>query len=91
MKLKFTRSMIRSAMRGELDAVEMHRDPVFGLNSPTVCPGVPSDLLIPRRVWADQAEYERTVNHLADLFVKNFAQFESAATPAMLEGSPARV
>ena len=91
MKLKFTRSMIRSAMRGELDAVEMHRDPVFGLNSPTVCPGIPSDLLIPRRAWADQAEYERTVNHLADLFVKNFAQFESAATPAMLEGSPARV
>lgn len=91
MRLKYTRSMIRSAMRGDLDVVEYYRDPVFGLNSPTACPGVPSDLLIPKHAWSDGVAYEAAANQLADLFVANFSKFQSAATPAMMDGSPARV
>jgi phosphoenolpyruvate carboxykinase (ATP) len=90
MKLKYTRAMIASAMNGELDHVIYKKDDVFGLNSPTECPGVPSDLLIPSKTWTDQEEYVEAAGKLADLFCKNFAKFESAATPAMLEGSPVK-
>ena len=90
MKLKYTRAMIAAAMNGELDHVIYKKDDVFGLNSPTECPGVPSDLLIPSKTWTDQEEYVEAAGKLADLFCKNFAKFESAATPAMLEGSPVK-
>ncbi len=91
MKLSYTRSMIRSAMQGDLDEVKMHCDPVFGLNSPTTCPGVPSEVLIPKKTWKDVIEYQKTANKLADLFVKNFDQFEAAATPEMMMASPEKV
>lgn len=88
MKLSYTRSMIRAAMNGELDGVEMHKDPVFGLISPTQCSGVPSEVLIPARVWKDQAAYQQSVVKLANLFATNFGQFEHAANAAILEAAP---
>lgn len=89
MKLSHTRAMIRAAMNGGLDQVEMYKDPVFGLMSPTTCAGVPSEVLIPAHVWQDQQGYSEAVAKLADLFTENFKQFEHAANTAMLEAAPA--
>lgn len=91
MKLAHTRSMIQAAMNGSLDHGPSYKDPVFGLNSPMECPGVPNELMLPKLAWQDDMAYEAAANKLADLFVSNFEQFEHAATPAMMEGSPARV
>lgn len=88
MKLKHTRTMIRAAMNGDLDGAPMHKDPVFGLHSPTACPGVPDEVLIPAKVWEDASAYQAAVVKLAQLFNSNFAQFEHAANPAMLEAAP---
>src|SRR5690606_16245175 len=41
MKLSYTRAMVRAALAGELDEVEMMQDPIFGLSIPRSCPGVP--------------------------------------------------
>ncbi len=89
MKLSHTRAMIRAAMNGDFDQVEMYKDPVFGLMSPTTCAGVPSEVLIPAHVWQDQQGYNEAVAKLADLFTENFKQFEHAANAAMLEAAPA--
>jgi phosphoenolpyruvate carboxykinase (ATP) len=52
-------------------------DPIFGILVPTVCPGVPSKLLRPRDTWADPAEYDRQARMLAELFRRNFKEYEA--------------
>ena len=41
MKIAYTRAMIRAALSGALDEVAYERDPVFNVEVPTACPGVP--------------------------------------------------
>ena len=41
-------------------------DPVFGLEVPTSCPNVPSDVLSPRDTWPDGAAYDAQAEKLAD-------------------------
>ncbi|HET8853260.1 MAG TPA: phosphoenolpyruvate carboxykinase (ATP), partial [Ktedonobacteraceae bacterium] len=73
--INYTRAMVRAAISGVLDNVEMVTDPIFGLRSPTYCPDVPSSLLIPRNTWADKEAYDRQSAELAARFKKNFQQF----------------
>ncbi len=73
--INYTRAMVRAAISGALDNVEVVTDPIFGLHSPTSCPGVPAELLIPRNTWADKEAYDRMAADLAVRFKKNFTQF----------------
>jgi len=73
--INYTRAMVRAAISGALDEVEMFIDPVFGLISPTTCPDVPSEVLIPRNTWVDKEAYDRQASDLAARFKKNFTQF----------------
>ena len=43
MKIAYTRAMIRAALSGQLDNVSYQRHPVFNIDVPTTCPGVPGD------------------------------------------------
>lgn len=74
MKLAFTRAMVTAALHGELEKVEYSIDPVFGVQVPTTCPGVPSEVLQPRDTWADKAAYDQQANELAKLFQANFTK-----------------
>ena len=67
--------MVRAAISGALENVEMVTDHIFGLRSPTSCPDVPSELLIPRNTWADKEAYDLQATDLAARFKKNFTQF----------------
>ena len=69
-----TRRLLSAALSGELDTVQMRRDPVFGLSVPVAVPGVPADLLDPRSTWSDPAAYDSTARHLLALFEENFAK-----------------
>ena len=62
--------------------------PVFGLQMPTHCPGVPAEILNPRNTWKDKEAYDTTANKLADLFVKNFEQYASAANEDIIAAAP---
>ncbi|EMR04017.1 phosphoenolpyruvate carboxykinase (ATP) [Cesiribacter andamanensis] len=86
--LQYTRSMISAALRGELDAVAYQTLPVFKLQYPLSCPGVPAELLNPRLRWQDPELYDLTLDKLATLFIKNFGKFEEFASADILMGAP---
>ena len=73
--INYTRAMVRAAISGSLKSVEKVEDPIFGLRSPTSCPDVPSEILIPRNTWKDKEAYDLQAADLAARFKKNFQQF----------------
>ncbi len=78
MSLSHTRAIIDAIHNGSLESVPRKTDPVFGLEVPEACPGVPSELLMPRNAWPDQAAYDQAAAKLASLFQQNFQQFAHA-------------
>jgi phosphoenolpyruvate carboxykinase (ATP) len=76
LSIKYTRAIIDGIHSGELTKSAKTVDPIFGLSIPSSCPGVPAEILNPRNLWSDKAEYDKTAKHLAELFKKNFAKFE---------------
>ena len=91
MKLSHTRSMITAAMNGLLNDVEYHQHPVFGLDMPTSCDGVPTSLLDPKSTWNNANDYDKAAHELAKKFANNFKQFESQASEEILLAAPRAV
>jgi len=73
--IKHTRALLNSALDGKLAKVKFTKDPVFGFEIPTECPGVPAEILNPRAAWADKALYDAKYKELAELFAANFRKF----------------
>ncbi|TNE55661.1 MAG: phosphoenolpyruvate carboxykinase (ATP) [Bacteroidetes bacterium] len=88
MKLSYTRAMITAALTGKLDNVEYQKLPVFDLEMPASCEGVPSEILNPRETWADKTAYDEAANNLASQFVKNFEQFAAETSEEILSAAP---
>lgn len=88
MKLGYTRAMITAALNGQLDNVQFDTHPVFGLQMPTTCPEVPTEILNPRNTWSDKNLYDTKANDLANKFVKNFEQYADGASEEILAAAP---
>ncbi|MGH2748578.1 MAG: phosphoenolpyruvate carboxykinase (ATP) [Actinomycetota bacterium] len=88
MDLAHTRAMVDAAASGALDGVETKRHPIFNLDVPVSCPGVPSEVLEPRATWADKEGYEEKARELARMFVKNFERFTDAVSPEVIAAGP---
>jgi phosphoenolpyruvate carboxykinase (ATP) len=88
MKIAFTRAMIRAVLAGALDSVAYDKDPVFNLDIPTSCPGVPPDVLQPRGTWSNAAGYDAQAAKLARMFVDNFKTFEHGVTADVVAAGP---
>jgi phosphoenolpyruvate carboxykinase (ATP) len=86
--LKNTRAIIDAIHEGALAQAKTERDPVFGFDVVAECPGVPSEILIPRNAWADKAAYDATAKKLAGLFNKNFESYAAGASPEVLAAAP---
>jgi phosphoenolpyruvate carboxykinase (ATP) len=89
MKLKLTRAIINAIHSGELSRAETARDPVFGFDVPIICPGVPSEILIPRNTWSDKASFDATARKLAGLFQSNFEKYADGASAVVRAAGPA--
>ena len=89
MKLKLTRAIITAIHSGELRDAKTARDPVFGFDVPTACPGVPAEILSPRNTWADKGSYDATARKLAGLFQENFEKYADGASPEVRAAGPA--
>ena len=79
-KLTATRAIIDAVHSGALETAKTQHDPIFGLAAVSECPGVPSDILIPRNTWTDKSTFENTARKLADLFRDNFKPYESSVS-----------
>jgi phosphoenolpyruvate carboxykinase (ATP) len=88
MKLSYTRAMITAALNGALAGVEFEQHPVFGLQMPTTCPNVPSEILNPRNTWSSAADYDQKANELAQKFIKNFEQYADGVSPEIVAAAP---
>ncbi|CAI5468904.1 unnamed protein product [Closterium sp. Yama58-4] len=75
MSIKSTRAIIDAIHDGSLLKEEYVTTPVFGLQVPTKCNGVPTEVLQPETLWPDKAKYQQTLEKLGALFVKNFGKF----------------
>jgi phosphoenolpyruvate carboxykinase (ATP) len=88
MKISHTRAMITAALSGQLDRVQYHKYPIFNLDVPSSCPGVPSEVLDPRSTWKDQAAYDEQARKLAKMFADNFKNFENDVPASVKEAGP---
>jgi phosphoenolpyruvate carboxykinase (ATP) len=88
MPIQATRALLNAALDGSLKSAKFRKDPNFGFDVPVSVPGVDSGILDPRSTWADPQEYDRTAAKLVDLFVENFAQFESQVDEGVRQASP---
>ncbi len=61
---------------------------MFGFDVVTECPGVPSEILGPRKSWADKAAYGATAKKLAGLFDKNFETYAPGASAEVKAAAP---
>ena len=78
MAIGHTRALLRAVLDGSLAGAQFSPDPFFGLMIPRDVPGIPNDVLDPRRSWADPAAYDRTAADLVRRFEENFETFASA-------------
>jgi phosphoenolpyruvate carboxykinase (ATP) len=90
MKIAHTRAMIRAILAGELDNAAYERDPIFNVDVPKAVPGVPSDVLDPRKTWKNAADYDAQARKLAQMFVDNFKAFEAEAAADVTAAGPRR-
>ncbi len=88
MNITYTRNMVRAALNGDLDGVATVTDPVFGVEVPVSCPGVPADVLHPRQTWHDAEAYDAQAAKLAAMFIENFRQFESGVSEGIRLAGP---
>ncbi|MCH4826908.1 MAG: phosphoenolpyruvate carboxykinase (ATP) [Planococcus sp. (in: firmicutes)] len=88
MKLSYTRTMVRAAIKGELNNVPTEKEAIFGFEIPTEVPGVPTEVLNPRHAWSDKAAYDQKANELAQEFQENFKKFGTVAPEISVQGGP---
>ena len=88
MSLPYTRAMINAATAGQLDDVETRHHPIFNLDVPVSCPGVPDEVLDPQATWADKDAYELQARELARMFAENFERFKDAVPAEVTKAGP---
>ena len=88
MAIAHTRTMIAAALEGQLNGVTYRKDPIFNIDVPTTCPGVPEALLDPRSTWADPQAYDAQAGKLALRFAENFKTFEASVPPSVKDAGP---
>lgn len=89
MPIAVTRTLLDAALSGALDHQPMRKDPHFGFEVPLKVKGVDARLLNPRDTWADAAAYDIQAHRLVQMFIKNFAKFETYVGADVLACAPA--
>jgi phosphoenolpyruvate carboxykinase (ATP) len=88
MKIKYTRALLKAALDGSLDQVKFVKDPIFGVEIPASCPGVPEEILTPVNTWQDKKAFRNTAADLARRFAANFKTFEAQVDAEVKKAGP---
>ncbi|KGE15277.1 phosphoenolpyruvate carboxykinase [Sphingobacterium deserti] len=86
--LRYTRSLIRAAINGELSDAHFIAHTSFSVLVPQSCSGVPDAILNPRDTWEDKDAYDQQTNRLAGLFIQNFEAYQEQASEEIRQASP---
>lgn len=85
--IRLTRAMVRAAISGDLEDVDVREDQRFHLLVPVRCPGVPDEVLWPRNTWRDKSAYDRRADALAEEFARYFKKaFSNQAVDPQIAG-----
>ena len=87
-KLSYTRAIMDGIHAGHLTNAPGEREPFFGLDIVTECPGVPKDILVPKVTWSDPDRYDDTARKLATLFQENFKSYADGVSETVLAAGP---
>ncbi|WP_062354827.1 phosphoenolpyruvate carboxykinase (ATP) [Bacillus kwashiorkori] len=88
MNLKFTRAMVQAAIEGKLTNMDTIQEPFFGLHIPLHVPGVPNEVLQPKKTWKNEQEYEEKARQLVTQFEDNFKKFTDISKEIITNGGP---
>jgi len=77
MSLETTRAILREALAGTLAQGQFMKDPIFEMQVPTRCEGVPSKVLDPRQSWSDPRAYDQAAKKLAEMFRMEWQKYKS--------------
>jgi len=72
--IPYSRALIRAVLDGKMASIGFRTDPIFSLNIPISCPGVPDEILDPRLTWTDPSSYDLQANKLWQEFNYTYAQ-----------------
>jgi len=87
-KLAYTRAMISAVLEGKLDNITFDTHPVFNMQVPVSCPGVPDSILNPAATWTDKPAYDAAANKLAEQFINNFEKYAAGVSSEILAAAP---
>lgn len=87
--LSYTRAMVNAVLEDKLENIRFEKHPVFGMEMPLSCPGVPAQLLNPRDTWKDALAYDEAARRLARQFLDNFEKYSSGVPASVLAAAPA--
>jgi len=88
MPIKETRALLTAALDGSLKNVEFRTDPSFGFEVPVAVHDVDTSILDPRSTWDDKDAYDAQAAKLVQMFVDNFAKFETHVDAAVRDAAP---
>ena len=88
MAINHTRAIVNAVLDGQLDEVATTTDPIFGLEIPVRCPGVPEEVLEPRNTWNDKGAYDTQARKLAQHFADNFAKYADDVSDEVRAAGP---
>lgn len=87
-KLKYSRAIVQAIYNGQLKEAPTETDPIFGFETITEVPEVPSEVLVPRASWSDPTAFETSALKLATLFQENFKTYQKGTSPEIIAGGP---
>jgi len=92
MDINLTRAIVNATLTGDLENVAYVEDTTFHFSVPETCPGVPTQVLVPRNTWVDKDAYDRRAKRLADDFSTHFdrAYGDKNIGPAVVAQCPGK-
>jgi len=86
--IRYTRTLLNSALDGSLAKSKFVKDPIFGFEVPTTCEDVPADILNPAEAWPNKEAHREKYRQLASRFIENFRKFEADSPAEVLKAGP---
>jgi len=75
-----TRAIVSAVVEGKLRNVPSKLDPIFGVQVPEIVPGVPREVLDPRRMWPSAEAYDQAARRLKAMFDDNIGRVGEGST-----------